>query len=85
MILSLHSYNSDNHHFEEKSICLKAVAKSQPFPQPSMAHRLLLRALTQTPFNQFSFPSLAFLALLGAKSHLREPFLWEAQGNVVAL
>lgn len=29
----------------------------------------------------FLSPSLAFLALLGAKSHLREPFLWEAPGK----
>lgn len=61
MILNLHSYDGDNPHFKEKSICLKAGAKSQPFPQPSRTDRLLLRAFTWSPFNPafpFSQPGL---------------------------
>lgn len=58
------------------------MAKSQPFPQPSMAHSLCSEHSHSHHLIQFCLsPSLAFLALLGAKSHLREPFLWEGSGK----
>lgn len=82
MILNLHSCDSDNHSFGEKSICLEAMAKSQPFPQPSMAHSFCSEHSHGPHLIQLCLsPSLAFLALLGAKSHPREPFLWEASGK----
>lgn len=61
---------------------MKATAKSQPFPQPSTTHSLCSEHLHSHHLIQlYLSPSLALLALLGAKSHLREPFLWEASGK----